>query len=463
MAGPTLGTLLIQRLDAALGTTLSQQTQIVNRATSDPVTHTGQTVRPEPVSNSLVRDGRSNVDRATQGAQAGDRVTRQPADTAATTRATGPSVTTSATTSLGLAARIILNLFANQNVSTPAVTARAPLLSTAPQASTGGASAPASSASSAQTGSTTAQSLQSSASTGIASGSDSTTLLSQTLARALTQSLQQSGLFYESHLRTMLSGQYRLSDIRQEPQAQIPTRGARPDPGPAGTQGQTTQTPSQATMARGGGESAGTAGQTTASAPAGGAGSTTQGATATAQGTTPLATQQGPAIPGIDPAAHGLVRQQLETLADQSIHWRGEAWPGAAMDWHIKRHPEHGGSPDTPHDDAEAPWQSEVSIQLPQLGNITMNVRLAGKQVYVTLQTNENTASVLRHHAGQLHDQMTRRQLELTAITFAQPDPESSHAPQAATDTQTAYDGEPPAADMPGRGATSSDDTKGEP
>lgn len=357
MAGPTLGTLLIQRLDAALGTTLSQQTQIVNRATSNPVPHPGQAVRPQPVPGSLVRDARTNVDRATQGATSGGRLSVQSgaADPTAAGRTPAQSVTTSATTSLGVAARIILNLFADHTASTPPLIARSPLLPTAPQAAAG--SPPGATTLSPGTP-PAAQATPTGASTINAPTSGGSASLSQTLAQALSQTLQQSGLFYESHLRGLLTGQYRIADIRQEPQAQIPTGAARSDPGPSA---------------------------------------------------------------GIDPASQSIVRQQLETLADQSIHWRGEAWPGAVMEWQVQRQPQdHEAS--FAQADHEPGWQSQITVELPQLGPITMDVRLAGARVYVRLQAREDTADLLQQHAGELHGQMTGRQLELTAITFAHPE-----------------------------------------
>lgn len=420
MAGPTLGTLLIQRLDAALGTTLSQQTQIVNRATSDPVTHPGQASRLEPVPNSLVRDARENVDRALLN-RPGTRIGSPPTDAAAAGRNTGPSVTTSATTSLGLAARIILNLFSGNAATTPPVIGRVPLTGTAPQ----GASASASATGSSPAG--PAQTAQAGAATGAAPKADSTGLLAQNLARALTQSLQQSGLFYESHLKGVVSGQYRLADIRQEPQAQIPAGGARSDTsGTTPTSGQPTQTaaqtqPGQSSTAPGG------------PAVSGGTPSSASANAQTAQGAITHAAQQSLLTPGVDPATHGMVRQQLEALADQSIHWRGEAWPGAPMDWHVKRHSEHEHHPEssaTPDDS----WHSELKIRLPRLGDMTLGVRIAGKQVHVTVQADEDTAPLLRQHAGVLHDQMSGRQLELTAITFLE-----SHA-ESRPDTDDASD-----------------------
>lgn len=448
MAGPSLGTLLIHRLDAALGTTLSQQTQIVNRATANPVTDPAQAARPEPVSNTLVRDSRENADRASLNARPGARASLSgTVEAGLAGRGAAPSVTTSATTSLGLAARIILNLFASQSASTAPLTARAPLLNSAPgapqsSAPSSGTTAATSSAPSAGTNAAasstsspgTPQATQSGASVLGTQGPDSTTLLAQTLTRALAQSLQQSGLFYESHLKSMVSGQYRLDDLRREPQAQL--QQGRPGVASASAQSASAQGPAAQAAAA---PAAAGLGASTTSAQTATGGTAGSGAPAS-QGAASQLVQQSLMTPGTDPATHGLVRQQLEALADQSIQWRGEAWPGAPMEWNVRKRPEHEHTPAS-SSEQEAPWQSRIKITLPQLGDITMDVRLAGKQVSVTLQADEDTAPLLRRHTGELLGQMSDRQLELTAVTFIESDTTEADA-RAQTNTRT-----PPGAD----------------
>lgn len=450
MAGPNLGTLLIQRLDAALGTTLSQQTQMVNRATHDPVTHAERSARPEALSNTLARDGRANVDRATLAARSGARVDRQ----AAAGDASGPSgrgagagATTSATTTLGLAARIILSLFADPTASRAAITARAPLLGQAPgqapgatggggqsaptvtAAPSGSGLAPGSGGSNAlaSAGGTAAHAAGSTGTTGGATAAGSATVaassggpqgLAQVLAKALSQNLQYSGLFYESHLRGLLSGQYRLADIQHEPQAQLGR-------GHAGSNATGTQASAQSGAGGGQTTAAGGAGPTTVAPGMPAAGSPAAGqAASTAQGGLPhggLPTTPGTALPtaftpGVDPATHGLVRQQLEALADQTIQWRGELWPGATMEWQVRRQTDDR-DPAQSHAQGDTPWETDIRLQLPRLGDIAVTIRLAGKQVHVTVQANDDITPFLREHTDALVTQMHNQQLELATFT----------------------------------------------
>lgn len=206
------------------------------------------------------------------------------------------------------------------------------------------------------------------------------------LAQALTQSLQQSGLFYESHLKGIITGQYRLADIRQEPQSRVVQD--RPV--------------AQASAA------------------------------ASGQPVPP------PATPGVDPATHQIVRQQLEALADQSLHWRGEAWPGAPMDWFVRRQPtyKHTNESDPDH---ERSWQSEIKLELPRLGNVTLDVRLSGTRVNVLVQASPNTTTLLRLHTHELRAHMSNRQLELTSVAIIRSDENlrPGSRPDDAQDTST--------------------------
>src|SRR5699024_3697265 len=125
----------------------------------------------------------------------------------------------------------------------------------------------------------------------------------------------------------------------------------------------------------------------------------------------------GQATPGVDPATHHLVRQQLEILADQAIQWRGEAWPGAPMDCRIERHtPDH--DPTGEHDeDPDESWASHITLQLPQLGEVRATVRLDGPRVRLALQTDrQSSATLFGQQAGQLEKQLSMHQLQLAAL-----------------------------------------------
>ena len=131
LGGPSaLGTLLISRLDAALGVTLSQQTNLAAGARPDAVSQTTPSERVNPIDGAAQRHPQKNIDRLLAQTRPPDkspsslqRKTRHPGALPAagqldgrTTRASArqplPSATAtaSAPTSLGTAAQIILAL-----------------------------------------------------------------------------------------------------------------------------------------------------------------------------------------------------------------------------------------------------------------------------------------------------------------------------------------------------------------
>lgn len=185
------------------------------------------------------------------------------------------------------------------------------------------------------------------------------------LAASLKLAVQGSGMFYESHLASLTFGKLSPAQLMQEPQAQI------------------TRTAEQAV---------------------------TQGNTNTVRADN--ATQ--PAfIPGLDPQAHGLVRQQLEVLANQSFGWQGQAWPGAEMGWEISRRESDG------QDSTEATdhWATRLTLNLPGLGQVQARINLAGKQLVMHLVSPES-AELLDTHAAALRSRYIAQGLQLSQLSI---------------------------------------------
>jgi hypothetical protein len=176
------------------------------------------------------------------------------------------------------------------------------------------------------------------------------------LAAALTRSVAQSGLFYESHQAQWVNGKLSLAQLQQEPQGRLPGAGTAP------------QGTAEAGMR------AAVAAQLTL--PAGaekvGAGETAAKAAQTAN----LAQQ----VPG---ELRPLVQQQLEAAATQRMFWHGEAWPQQPIDWVIERGGERegGGAED------DARWSTALSLTTPRLGRIDAKLSLDGGGVRITLST----------------------------------------------------------------------------
>lgn len=384
IGGPSpLGTLLIQRLDAVLGISTGQQSNIATGARPDAISQTPGSQRPERAENQTARDQRQSVDQArahTQGRDSRNLRTQSgqtSTDPALNTRGPNTATTSSAPTTLGRTAQLILALLERFPDRAPAVQGRQALLpgrpslqadgneSTRPSGDTqaGGRSGTAQNAAStianlaqqrlplpgnttpagANTGSASSTATGSSTGTGAPTGmpgagapvtgataqsalpTGSTAALAQHFTQALPQALQHSGLFYESHLSDLHFGQRSVGELQQEPQNLN-----RP-----------------------------VAETTTAS-------HNTQ---------TQASTQ--------DPANSMLVRQQLDTLAHQNLQWQGQAWPDADMSWSVQRH-EAQSEEETEH------WSSTLQLDLPTLGPITLRLNLLNQQLLVHIQADQS-------------------------------------------------------------------------
>ncbi|QFY77308.1 flagellar hook-length control protein FliK [Alcaligenes faecalis] len=386
IGGPSpLGTLLIQRLDAVLGISTGQQSNIATGARPDAISQTPGSQRPDRAENQTARDQRQSVDQArahTQGRDSRNIRTQSgqtSTDPALNTRGPNTTTTSSAPTTLGRTAQLILSLLEHFPDRAPAIQGRQALLpgrptmqadgneSTRPgndiqtagrtgtaqntastiatlaqqrlplpgSTATGGANAGSASATTAGshasgTGAPAGMPAAGTPATGAAAHSalptGSTAALAQHFTQALPQALQQSGLFYESHLSDLHFGQRSVGELQQEPQNLN-----RP---------------------------------------------VAETSTGASHNTQTQASSQ-------DPANSMLVRQQLDTLAHQSLQWQGQAWPDADMNWSVQRH-EAQSEDETEH------WSSTLQLDLPTLGPITLRLNLLNQQLLVHIQADQS-------------------------------------------------------------------------
>ena len=129
-----------------------------------------------------------------------------------------------------------------------------------------------------------------------------------------------------------------------------------------------------------------------------------------------------PAPPPLSGALASLVQQQLEMHQQQRIVWQGEAWQGAAMTWEIQKdnpqafaaqqpanRPEDEqnktGSEAARREESEAntPWSTTLTLSLPLLGKIRIMIQIINSHVQAQYQVidnpklkdNQSTASLL--------------------------------------------------------------------
>lgn len=418
-----LGTLLIRRLDTAFGVQASQQSQIVNAARSDAIAQLADASRVNPLQNETGRPLPESIEKAQAQVQRqarqpleNTRLATQPLPIRAERPAPETSATASAPTTLGRAAKTILALLSLFPEKAPSVAGRAPLMQhgspkaggtagqagpAAGQSGTVAQGSPPSSQTGAQpsTGSSTAAAAATSAPLSAAPAApDGQAAL---FARALSLAVQQSGLFYESHLRELAFGGRTVAQLRLEPQGQLNQPGSSA-PAQGGTAAQAAASQGAATP------SESTAGTESRNANAGGTGATSSGQAAAAASTS------SPALTGMHPDTQLVVRQQLEVLATQVFGWRGEAWPDAPMDWEVSRRDDQGLA-----DEAGSHWATRLRLSLPQLGEVEARLSLHGSQIVMQLIAPQS-AQTLAQNGPALRASFQEAGLTLSGLSIHQ-------------------------------------------
>ncbi|WP_251310158.1 flagellar hook-length control protein FliK, partial [Halomonas sp. NCCP-2165] len=229
------------------------------------------------------------------------------------------------------------------------------------------------------------------------------------LAQRLEGSLRQSGLFHESHLARWYRGDLPRAALIQEPQ-QWRTLTFRPAEGsvaaapwrPApGTWGGVSADVSAGVSIRGAAPIAGGGGasplQIVAQAP---------GLAQAGEAVEAVEASREPApLRGGEPIAEslqGVLRHQLELLVNPVIRWEGDVWSGifmalaiqlpAGFDERARQEAEEEGGQD------EA-WASELTLVLPGLGELAVQLRLVARRLSLTLDSPE-AAVVSRLEVG---------------------------------------------------------------
>jgi len=294
------------------------------------------------------------------------------------------------------------------------------------------------------------------------------------LAAALARTVAESGLFYESHLQQFTAGQRTLAQLAREPQAglALPAAAQPPDvspPLPPGAAGSTLVSlalllegmaalpsvpPAPSAVTEAGPlpqtpEIPGVPEKPEAAAPslaaplgkAGqpvtyGPGGLPEPAPASPHDFSlpdadlPVSSaapadsaRAGHPAAAIHPEALGLVRQQLDMLAQPVFRWSGEGWPGVPMDWEIcqeRQEPEPGrerqageGGVGT----APAAWVTRMTLRLPRLGTLDVRLGLSGTALQLRLDASrDGTAAVLNQAGDQLSQRLQSVGLALTDL-----------------------------------------------
>lgn len=213
----------------------------------------------------------------------------------------------------------------------------------------------------------------------------------RTFAPALAALVRDSGVFYESHLARWSRGQYPLAQLQIEPQA----RPSRPGPAPAAL---SAAAPEQAVRVSAAPDT-----------------HTATGAMSRAKVTEPTA------APLVANELQPILREQLGVLEHHSIAVTLEAWSGQQMALSIRdqRDAASGADPDqrgqSPAIEA-APWATHLSLDLPRLGKLHVELGLTGNRMQLVLKADADSAARLGHATAALADALAVAGIRLSGL-----------------------------------------------
>ena len=265
------------------------------------------------------------------------------------------------------------------------------------------------------------------------------------LAAALRRTVDESGLFYESHLAQWLSGQRPVESLAGEAQnrlsdaqSQLPLElNHDADETNAWAQGRPSASTGAAAFAAAVAAARGTPeGPQTQSArfttfdlathdiietPGDPTRAAQGGATAHAAAADDAAAhQQQSMTAALHPATIPLVRQQLDLLATGQFRWTGEAWPGARLDWTIEQEGDEwrrSGNGAASSDD-EYPWRTRLTLSLPTLGTVDAELTLTGSRLVARVQASPGGAERLAAQGDTFRQRLAEAGIELSGLSI---------------------------------------------
>ena len=265
------------------------------------------------------------------------------------------------------------------------------------------------------------------------------------LAAALRRTVDESGLFYESHLAQWLSGQRPVESLAGEAQNRLADAASQM---PLDLSHDADESNSWAQ-----GRPSGNSGAAAFAAAVAAARGTPEGPqTQSARFTTfdlathdiidtpdqPGQTSQNPAAAhaasmddasarqqqsmaaALHPATIPLVRQQLDLLATGQFRWTGEAWPGARLDWTIEQEGDEwrrSGNGAASADD-EYPWRTRLTLSLPSLGTVDAELTLTGSRLVARVQASPGGAARLAAQGDTFRERLAQAGIELSGLSI---------------------------------------------
>ncbi len=206
------------------------------------------------------------------------------------------------------------------------------------------------------------------------------------LAQAMQNTIERSGLFYESHLNQWVNGTRSLDELMLEPQAQVGKELAASALFNAKTD------TSLIDMMR---------------------------ALEAAQANNSQAATSLSQAASLNNETARLISLQLAALEQRRVTWQGELWPGQKFEWDVTEEKQEQDS-----DEHGRSWRSSVRFDMPTLGTIAASIHLANGRLQVQISTTtESAATRLRANGGKLASALDAAGSPLDSLTVKRNEP----------------------------------------
>ncbi|HIJ94449.1 MAG TPA: flagellar hook-length control protein FliK [Desulfuromonadales bacterium] len=195
------------------------------------------------------------------------------------------------------------------------------------------------------------------------------------VGKMLQQGVRESGLFYESHLSRWFGGDYALEDLLKEPQGRLSPR-VRQQNQPKGVdrsmlaamQNQTNRAASSEVL----------------------------------EAVLRKANSSNSEI-SVDLRTLPVVAEQLSTMQNGQLIFRGDLFPGQRMEWSVAEREAHRNQ----SGERERRWETSLKLNLPHLGAVQVTLDLDGTRVSLNVQAeSETTVPLLEADRGRLAEQL---------------------------------------------------------
>lgn len=125
-----------------------------------------------------------------------------------------------------------------------------------------------------------------------------------------------------------------------------------------------------------------------------------------------------------------MVAQQLQVLEQQRVIWHGEVWPGQTMQWQVN---EQESSPQSSEEPVLNSLQSDLTLHLPRLGDVTVNISMVNGRFSVRIKPDDAQAlKTMQTSRSQLAMSLQSAGLKLDSLQIARDDAEKNRRQYAA-------------------------------